>query len=88
MLVHFGGKLVVRHSASCHHLYGQAAKFLRPDVLTEFALGFTRTKDQQRVCTSNARQHFFIDLLAATHQLSLAPIFRNKIMRRVLVLRA
>jgi hypothetical protein len=88
MLSHFGSKLAIRHFVSRFHLYREATKFLRLDVPVEFALGFTRTKDQQRVCASSASQHFSIDFPPLVQELSLAPIFRDEIIGGVLVLRA
>lgn len=88
MLAHFDGKLPIGQLVGCFQLYLEAAKFLALDVFAEFSLGFTRTKDQQRVGASNERQHLFIDLVAAAHELSFPPIFHNEIIRSVFVLRA
>lgn len=88
MLFHFGGKLTIRHYVSRFQFNGDATEFLGLDVLTELALGFTRTKDEQRFCTPNVSNCFVIEFLAVARGLSLSPIFRNKIVGRVLVLPA
>ena len=88
MLAHFGRKLTIRHFVSRLQFYRKATNFLRFDVLAEFALGFTRTQDQQRAGTSNASKHLFINFLAVVQKLLLSPIVRDKIIRRVGVRRA
>ncbi len=88
MLAHFGDKLTIRHFVSRLQFYREATKFLRLDVLAEFAFGFTRTKDQQGGGISNASQNLFKDFLPVAHELPLSLVFRNEIIRGVLVLRA
>ncbi len=85
MLAHFGGELTLRQLAGRFQFDGDAAKLLALDVFAKLAFGFTRTKDQQRVCTTNTSQHVVIDFCAAARDLSFTPIFRHKIIRRVLV---
>jgi len=46
MRAHFGRQLTIRHFVGRCQFYGDAPKFLALEALTELALGFTRTKDQ------------------------------------------
>ena len=87
MLAHFGGKLTIRHFVGRFQFNDDATDFLGLDVLAELSLGFTGTKDQQRVCASDVSKHFVINFLAVAYELSLLPIFCNEIIRRVLMFR-
>lgn len=70
MLAHSSGKLTIRHFVSRFQFYREATKFLRHDLLIELALRFTRTKDQQRVCTSNRSNYVIVVVFAVVLDLA------------------
>ena len=64
MLAYLGGNLSLRHFVSRFQFHREATNLLGDDAPTEFALGFTRTKDQQRVGSSN-RSNYVIVVVCA-----------------------
>ena len=87
MLADFGRKLTIGHLVGRFEFDSQAPKFLTLDVLVEFPLGFTGTKNQDGRCSMKSREDFLIEFLTIGGEFSLLPIFRNKVIGRVLGLR-
>ena len=50
VLLHLGGQLTIRHFVSRFQFHDDATDLLGLHAFAELTLGFTRSKDQQRLC--------------------------------------
>src|SRR5688572_29156600 len=68
------------------HLSDVAPKPLARDARSEFALRFTGTENQNRLCIADAGDDLVIELIEMSHYLSLALALRHKVVGSVRVL--
>ena len=87
MLVHLGCNLTICHFVRRFKFHREATEFLGLDMLIELAFGFTRTKDQNCICSTKTSDYFIKVFIAVAHVLSLKSILRNEVILRIPVLR-